>query len=357
MVGHRNSDTLVCVVEALLVLLLGACAPSARPTAEIAGRASSAGQDGTVADEARREPAAAPAASASETRTLPSEELPRSDECARAPQRASNAAMPPVTTVTYSRPNGAALSLDVARPADDALRPAVVLLHGGGWASGSRAYTRAPMRSLAARGYVGVSVDYRLARRRSRFPAAVADVRCAIRFLRANHARFGIDPARIVAMGFSAGGHLAAMLAVAPDVEALDDGTCDVVGVGPEVAAAVAWYAPFDLRVWRGERPRAARIVRAFLGATPEESPELAALASPVEHVGPSDAPLLIVHGTADTVVTLAEPRAMLSAMRDAGVRAHLVEVSEGRHGFPFDGPSHRVATCTTLAFLEEVLE
>lgn len=274
--------------------------------------------------------------------------------------RCEVAATPPapvrvVEDLVYARTGGAPRHFDVARPADEVRRPAVVLIHGGGWAAGRRDLTHSTMRALAAHGYVAVSVEYRLARSaRTRFPAAVSDVRCAVRRLRADAGRHGIDPDRIAAVGFSAGGHLAAMLALAADVRELDDGSCPIEGVEPRIRGAVAWYAPFDLRT--AVRPRWARVVGDFLGAAPDEAPDRAALASPIVHVSEGDAPLLMIHGTDDPIVSIDEARAMLGPLRAAHVPAQLLEMPNAGHGFRFASPRHRAAACTTLAALDRWL-
>ncbi len=260
-----------------------------------------------------------------------------------------------VEDLVYAHIGGAPRHFDVARLADEVRRPAVVLIHGGGWAAGRRELTHSAMRAVASHGYVAVSVEYRLARStRTRFPAAVSDVRCAVRRLRADAERHGIDPDRIAAVGFSAGGHLAAMLAVAADVSELDDGSCPVEGVEPRVRGAVAWYAPFDLRT--AERPRWARVVGDFLGAPPDQAPERAALASPIVHVSEGDAPLLMIHGTHDPIVSIEEARAMLAPLRAARVPAQLLEVPNAGHGFIFASARYRAAACSTLAALDEWL-
>jgi acetyl esterase/lipase len=253
--------------------------------------------------------------------------------------------------VAYANTGGATRRFDIARPADERVRPAVVLIHGGGWAAGSRDLTHRAMYALAARGYVAVAIDYRLARSaRTQFPGAVSDVRCAVRRLRADAARHRIDPERIAAVGFSAGGHLAAMLALGSDVQGLDDGSCPVEG-DARVRGAVAWYAPFDLRT--AERPRWAQVVGDFLGAHPSEAPDRAALASPILHASHGDAPLFIVHGTEDAIVDIDEARSMLAALRAARVPGDMLEVEGGRHGFPFGSARHRAAACTTIAAID----
>jgi acetyl esterase/lipase len=243
---------------------------------------------------------------------------------------------------------------DYARPMDRAARPAVILIHGGGWAAGSRDLTHRAMRTFAARGYVAVSIGYRLSRSpRDRFPAAVSDVRCAVRYLRNHAERYGVDPERIAAVGFSAGGHLAAMLALASDVPGLDDGSCPHGG-DARIAGAVAWYAPLDLR--HAERPRWLLVLTDFLGESPYDAPERAALASPITHVTRGDAPLVLVHGTTDPIVRIDDARAMSAALRGAHVPTHLYEVPDGPHGFPFGIPRFEAAACTTVDAVDRLL-
>jgi hypothetical protein len=125
--------------------------------------------------------------------------------------------------VPYATAGGDTLRLDLALPAGAGPHPVVVLLHGGGWEGGHRSAMHDEMRLLAARGYAAATVSYRLTQApRDVFPAAVRDVRCAVRWLRASAPALGLDGERIGALGFSAGAYLASMLGVAADLAALD---------------------------------------------------------------------------------------------------------------------------------------
>ncbi|MEJ7608749.1 MAG: alpha/beta hydrolase [Bryobacteraceae bacterium] len=118
---------------------------------------------------------------------------------------------------------GARVAMDIVRPRIEPseARPAVILVHGGGFRRGNRQSYLPLAIKLAERGYVAATVSYRLAPRHQ-FPAPVHDVKAAVRFLRANAARFQIDPDRIGAFGSSAGGHLALFLGLTPDVKELE---------------------------------------------------------------------------------------------------------------------------------------
>lgn len=260
--------------------------------------------------------------------------------------------------LVYSTEAGRRLRLDVTEPVSEGPHPAVVLLHGGGWRRGNRSYMGSGMRYLAGLGYAAVAVDYRLANApHDTFPAAVADARCAVRYLRANAVPLDIDPDRIAAMGFSAGGHLAAMLATASDVDGLD-GDCPFTDISPRVQAAVAFYAPFDLRPGQQVGPGTRGVIANFLGRRADDDPITAALASPRAHVDSSDPPMLLVQGLRDATVHPDQSRRMYETLSRAGVPATLVEVPDGVHGFGLFPPRayHLDATCSTLAFLAQTL-
>jgi acetyl esterase/lipase len=266
--------------------------------------------------------------------------------------------------VPYAAAGGDTLRMDVARPAGAGPHPVVLLLHGGGWEGGDRSAMRGEMRLLASRGYAAAAVGYRLTRApRNVFPAAVQDVRCAVRWLRARAASLDLDAARVGALGFSAGAHLASMLGVASGVAALDrpatpPATCLAgADASPAVQAVVSVAGPQDLRV-RGPYTREqARLVTNFLGVFPGDAPAVAELASPIAHVGPSAAPFLLVHGTRDDLVPVEHARRMRDALRGAGVPATLLELPGGGHSFPaLEAGDPPGAGCTISSFLDRWL-
>jgi acetyl esterase/lipase len=260
--------------------------------------------------------------------------------------------------VTYAVMDRQPQRMDVAWPAGDGPYPLVVLIHGGGWSGGDKSAYHYAMRVLVSQGYAAASIDYRLASSpRNLFPAAVEDVRCAVRFLRSNAGRYHIDPARIGALGHSAGAHLAAMLGTAADVPGLD-GACPIRDVSPAVSAVVALAGPQDIRTAGALDPSQSGMVENFLGAAPESVMERALLASPAVHVKAGAPPFLLVHGTSDGVVPLRQSRSMRDTLRAAGVPVTLIELPGIGHSIDEFGmsPSFRVSTCTTLAFLRRWL-
>jgi acetyl esterase/lipase len=216
---------------------------------------------------------------------------------------------------------------------------------------------REEMMALAAHGYAAATVDYRLTSAPVNvFPAAVRDVRCAVRWLRSHARELNVDPTRVAAAGFSAGGHLAGMLATASDVVELGD-ECTADTPSASVSAAISYAGPHDLRVRGPYTEEQANLVTNFLGTFPGDDPALAALASPITHVGVGDAPMLFIHGTADELVPVEQSRRMRAALVGVGVPATVLELRSVRHAFVGLAASNRsVVRCTTLAFLERWL-
>ena len=259
--------------------------------------------------------------------------------------------------LTYITAAGRAQRLDLARPPSGGPHPLVLLIHGGGWEGGSKLGMRDEMLELARQGYVAASVDYRLAQgSRNAFPAAVQDVRCAVRWLRAHASSYGIDPRRVGAVGVSAGGHLASMLGAAAHVEALE-GDCLPSAVPVGVSAVVTYAGPQDLRVRGLYTEEQARLVTGFLGVFPGDAPQVAALASPIAHVRPEAPPFLFVHGTEDDLVPVDHARTMAAALRAVGGRATFLELRGRGHEFVgLATSSDTRVRCTTLAFLKRWL-
>ena len=260
--------------------------------------------------------------------------------------------------ITYAVMDGQTQRLDIAWPKSAGPHPLVVLIHGGGWSGGDKSGYHGAMRLLAGQGYVAASINYRLAAApRNVFPAAVEDVRCAVRWLRSRAKDFAIDSSRIGAMGSSAGGHLSAMLGAASDVAGLD-GVCPLRDISPAVSAVVAIAGPLDIRTAGPLDSGQRSMVENFLGIRPEDDPARALLASPGVHASAGDPPFLLIHGTADDVVPIRQSRSMRDSLRAVGVPATLIELQGVGHSFPeFSNESRfRTASCTTLAFLRERL-
>jgi acetyl esterase/lipase len=233
--------------------------------------------------------------------------------------------------VVYSHAGGEDQQLDIYAPKDaPGPFPAVLLLHGGGWAKGSHDLLRPLAGALAMQGYVAVSVGYRLAPRH-KYPAQVHDVKCAVRWLRANAGRYAIDGERIGVIGGSAGAHLALMLGMTEAKDGLEGD-----GGHPEqsssVQAVVDICGPTDLT--RPEWPDITKpILFDWIGGSPEQMPEVYRAASPIIYVHRGAAPVLIIHGTADGMVPYEQAKLLHTALRRAKVPARLEPVHGKGHG------------------------
>jgi len=231
----------------------------------------------------------------------------------------------PLQHVTFARPDDTPLYLDAYFPATPGPHPGAIVLHGGSWIAGDRTDAAPLARRLADAGIAAFTIDYRLAPEHP-FPAAVLDARAAVRWVRAHAEGLGVDPAALAAVGTSAGGHIAAMVGV------LGSGPRDR---GSRVRAAVALSGPMDLTSLASsagpERSgELAALTESFLGCAP--CPERALAASPISHVDPTDAALLLVTGTRE-VVPLGQAGAMGAALAEAGVPHTVVEVPGNLHG------------------------
>jgi acetyl esterase/lipase len=218
--------------------------------------------------------------------------------------------------VVYTPPGWpAALAADIYLPGNAGPRPAVLLVHGGGWESRERGDMDGIAARLAARGFVVMNASYRFAPAH-RHPAQLHDLQQALRWLRSRAAHYAIDPLRVGAFGYSSGGHLVALLGTVSTGDPLDQ---PYGGKETRLQAVVAGGAPLDLRKFTG-----GRMVPQFLGATGTENPALFAAASPVVHVTPDDPPMFLYHGGGDTLVDVAHAEDMKHALDRAGVRAEL---------------------------------
>ena len=258
--------------------------------------------------------------------------------------------------VTYATMDGQPQRLDLAWPKTSGNHALIVIIHGGGWSAGTKDLYRKEVRRLASIGYAAATIDYRLANvARNIWPAPMQDVRCAVRWLRAHAGEYAVDQRRVVAVGASAGGQLAAMLGVAADGPGFDSDECPVNDQPVAVSAVVSYYGAYDLRTpsttFGGMMVPA---IAQLFGGDETTVTARSALASPITHVDASDPPFLLLHAPDDPIIPIASARAFDTELRQAGVSSLLVEVDDAKpaHGFPLLVTTRPRVTCTTLAFL-----
>lgn len=221
-------------------------------------------------------------------------------------------------------------------PHDGNPLPVVVFIHGGGWKGGDRRAGIPRLVPLVTTGhYAGISVGYRLSPE-STWPAQVHDCKAAIRWIRANAAKYNLDPDRIGVMGPSAGGHLVAMLGTSGDVKPLEGTLGKHPDISSRVSCVVDWFGPSDLPAINNGVPRrenADSAVAGLLGGKLEEKLELAREASPITYITKDDPPFLIIHGTEDRLVPVDQSRRLNVKLKEAGVETGLIEIEGGGHG------------------------
>jgi acetyl esterase/lipase len=246
------------------------------------------------------------------------------------------------------------LKLDLARPRDgDGPFPIVLCLHGGGWIGGERGQLAQTLETLARRGYVAASPDYRLAPKNS-FPAPIEDCKAAVRWLRANAGKYKGDPDHIGVIGFSAGGHLACLLGVT----AKDDGLEGKGGnddTSSRVQAVASFFGPTDLASDEWGPVAIKTNLVPLLGGTKADKAERYRQASPVHYSCKDAPPFLFLHGDADKVVSPEQSKRLADKIQKAGGWAKVVLIEGEGHGWR--GEALRNSLETTLNFLDAKLK
>ncbi len=241
--------------------------------------------------------------------------------------------------IVFGQAGGRDLKLDITRPHSSAgALPVLLCIHGGGWTGGEREDLHALMFGFSQAGILCASIDYRLTPR-DRFPAQIEDVKCAVRWLRANAAQYQIDPIRIAVLGVSAGAHLAALLATTAGISELE-GSGGNAAQSSAVSAAICFAGPYDLALaYRGserqrpaERDTVRKLLPALLGGTPDEVPEIYRWASPITYAGKTSPPMLLVHGAADPLVPVEQAEVFAAKLREAGAPVQFLRLPEGTH-------------------------
>lgn len=246
----------------------------------------------------------------------------------------------PLKGVAYGQAAGETLLLDAFIPPDKFPRPvpAVVLVHGGGWRSGGRDTSIVgPLAlALAQEGIAAFSIDYRLVKSgadgqtlQNQFPAAWDDCQRAVRWVRRNAERFGIDPERIGATGHSAGGHLSSLLGT---TDTRDNSDAQLAPFSSRVKAVVSLYGPQDLArsvsTVAGDGTPVQQIVDSFVGRDDSRRRE----ASPRHHIDDRTAAFLIFHGTEDRTVPIEQSRDFYAALKAAHRDAEFIELTGEDH-------------------------
>ena len=218
--------------------------------------------------------------------------------------------------------------------------PVIAFIHGGGWRNGNKSSGVNRVSGLVQTGqYMGVSIGYRLTGE-AVWPAQIHDCKAAIRWLRGNAKKHGMDPDKIAVWGSSAGGHLVSMLGSTGGVKELEGKLGKYLGESSRVSAVVNYYGPSAL-LQMDDHPgkmkhNAPNSPESLLVGMPiQEAKEKTWQASPLTHVTKDDAPHLHVHGTADPLVPFHQSQIYHAALKKVGVESTLITVKDGGHNAP----------------------
>lgn len=254
--------------------------------------------------------------------------------------------------IEYSNAADQHLQLNLAQPSGTGPFPAVVCIHGGGFRAGKRESYDALCLTLAQRGFVAITITYRLAPAFP-FPAAVHDCKAAVRWLRANAKRYNVDPERIGVTGGSAGGHLAQFLGVTASVPEFEGE--GYLTQSSAVKCVVNYYGPSDLTQSYGKSVDAAEVLPLFLGGNVEQKRREHIVASPLYWVNPNAAPTLCIHGTEDKYVAFEQAEWLVTRLKASAVEAELLKMDGAGHGFK--GADAEKAQAALLEFFSRHLQ
>jgi acetyl esterase/lipase len=266
--------------------------------------------------------------------------------------------------VPYCTNSAVVLKLDLYLPDQKPAKPMplAVFVHGGGWVQGSKKgglWLFSVKDELNKRGYAVASVDYRLAPQ-YKWPLFMNDVKCSIRFLRANAKKYHLDSKHIGAWGTSAGGHLVAMLGTTGKKDKLEGEHYE--HESSAVQAVVDMFGPSDMPLLVSERQHVQRANIVFGVELQEKGMTNDAIlkqASPIDHVSKKTAPTLIIHGELDPLVHPNQAEVFFDKLKAVGVPARLIMVKNGTHGLgdPNIDPSRQELVQTIADFFDQYLK
>src|SRR6266851_8243930 len=256
--------------------------------------------------------------------------------------------------LVYGKGGETDLKLDLAMPGQGpGPYPAIVCVHGGGWKGGKRQELGRTIEGMAARGYVAVTVSYRFSSE-AKFPAQIEDCKAAVRWLRANAAKYHVNPERIGAVGFSAGGHLVCLLGTTDKNDGLE-GQGGNPDQSSRVQAVVSFFGPTDFTTKTWNEAVEKQFLIPLFGATIEENPALYKKASSISYVTKDDPPFLFFHGSEDKLVGIRHSQLLADKLKDVGVKAEVVVMKGEDHGW--QGEKLRQSIDQMFRFFDEQLK
>lgn len=250
-------------------------------------------------------------------------------------------------TLYFANHGSETLAMNFYPSITDQPSPCIIMIHLGGWDSGSRNEFPESCQMLQQQGYAVASIDYRLAPE-SPWPAQRQDVLDAIHFLQQGSDAYKIKPDQFILLGRSAGGQIASAVALGAN--------------DPAIIGCISLYAPADLNfAWSYAKPNdildSDKLLRQYLGGTPAEKQAEYDSASAIRFVTPNSVPVLQIHGTIDEMVWVKQSQRLAEKLTEQGVKHYFLELPWATHAFDFNphGPGGQITEWAILRFLEEV--
>lgn len=224
--------------------------------------------------------------------------------------------------LVYSKVGDRELLLDAYVPEKEGTYPAVLVVHGGAWRSGNRYQLSGYARTLTQMGMVCFAIDYRLAPKH-KWPAQIDDCRSAIKWIRKHAADYKVDPERLGAIGYSAGGHLVSLLATSGEAPSEKNGNVDT-----RLQAVAAGGAPAEFRKF----PDKGRWAEFLMGGDQDSVPEKFKSASPAVFIDKNDPPIFFYNGTKDRLVPMTWTQPFFEELKKAGVKVEMHTIEGAGH-------------------------
>jgi acetyl esterase/lipase len=263
-------------------------------------------------------------------------------------KRLPNADISLANDIAYTQTGKRELHLDAYFKRSGKARPAVVLIHGGGWKSGNKSQMHLLAQEIAVKGYACFPVEYRLSAE-AKYPAAVLDVKEAIKYIKANAGKFNIDPTKVAVLGCSSGGQLAALIGATHGNMLFEPG-------GPGSDAGVQAVIDMDgILAFRHPESKEGTVAALWLGGTYEEKPLLWEQASPLTHAGKSTPPILFINS--DMPRFHAGRDDMIAILSKYSIYNEVKTISNSPHSFWFFDPWFDDIVKWSVQFLDKVFK
>lgn len=254
-----------------------------------------------------------------------------------------------IKDLVYKNLDAKTLHLDAFYKNENTKLPAVILIHGGGWKSGNKSQMQFMAQAIASKGYSCFAIEYRLSPE-AKYPAAILDVKSAIKFIKSNAEKFNVDPSRIAVLGCSSGGQMAALIGTTNENSAFEDK--DDWSQNAKVQAIIDMDGILAFKHPESQEGKAASL---WLGGTYEQKPETWQQASALTHTDKNTPPILFINS--DMIRYHAGRDDMIAILDKNGIYNEVQTIKNSPHSFWFFNPWFDEMINYTTQFLDKVLK